>query len=75
MAALRSRLEPPSDAWMYNLSNNPDKFFLWRTNTNINHAFTYDPHAADEWRFEIGGSLIAPPPPGAPMFLEIKQRQ
>jgi hypothetical protein len=73
MAAWRSQLKPPPDAWMLNLTNNPDKFFLWGTNANINYTFTYDPHAADEWRFEIGGSLMAPAAPAAPVFLELQQ--
>jgi hypothetical protein len=37
-----------------NLTNNPDKFFLWGAPTNFTYSFTYDPHAADEWRFEHG---------------------
>lgn len=73
LAALRSRLKPPPDAWMLNLTNNPDKFFLWGTNTNIHYTFTYDPHAADEWRVEAGGCWIAPPRPAAPVFLDLKQ--
>ncbi len=74
MAALRSRLKPPPDAWMLDLTNNPDKFFLWGTNTNIHYTFTYDPHAADEWRVEVGGCWIAPRP-AAPVFLDLKQGQ
>jgi hypothetical protein len=35
-----------------NLTNNPDKFFLWGSSTNFHYTFTYDPHAADEWRVE-----------------------
>ncbi len=49
-----SCLPPPPDPWILNLTNNPDKFFLWGAATNFNHSFTYDPHAADEWRFEHG---------------------
>jgi hypothetical protein len=77
LAALRSRLKPPPDAWMLNLTNNPDKFVLWVTDTNVNHNFNYDPHAADEWRFEVGGFLTAPSslPAAAPMFLNLKQGQ
>ena len=47
-------LPPAPDPWLLNLANNPDKFFLWASSTNIHHSFTYDPHAADEWRFEHG---------------------
>jgi hypothetical protein len=47
-------LPPPPDPWILNLANNPDKFFLWGTSTNFKHSFTYDPHAADAWRFEHG---------------------
>jgi hypothetical protein len=50
----RSTLPPPPDPWILNLANNPDKFFLWGTTSNFNYGFTYDPHAADEWRFEHG---------------------
>ncbi len=49
-----SYLPPPPDPWILDLANNPDKFFLWGTGTNFNYSFTYDPHAADEWRFEHG---------------------
>jgi hypothetical protein len=75
MAALRSRLQPPPDAWMLNLTNNPDKFFLWGANTNINYTFTYDPHAADEWRFEVASSFIAPARPASSFLLHFKQGQ
>jgi hypothetical protein len=71
MGLLRSRLKPPPQAWMRNLTNNPDKFFLWGTKTNLNHVFNYDPRAADEWRFETGSWLIAPPLPAAPVFLDL----
>jgi len=47
-----SYLPPRPDPWILNLTNNPDKFFLWGASTNFNYTFTYDPHAADEWRFE-----------------------
>jgi hypothetical protein len=73
MAALHSRLKAPPEAWMRNLTNNPDKFFLWGTSTNVNHLFNYDPRAADEWRFETGSWLAAPPPAAAPVFLDLKQ--
>jgi hypothetical protein len=49
-----SCLPPPPDPWMLNLARNPDKFFLWGTTTHFHYSFTYDPHAADEWRFEYG---------------------
>ena len=60
LGVLRSRLAPTPDEWMLDLTNNPDKFFLWGTTTNFHYTFTYDPHAADEWRFESGNSLSAP---------------
>ena len=47
-------LPPPVDPWILDLSKNPDKFFLWTVGTNFDYSFTYDPHAADEWRFEYG---------------------
>jgi hypothetical protein len=56
-----SCLPPPPDPWILNLTNNPDKFFLWGAATNFNHSFTYDPHAADEWRFEHGVFPAWPP--------------
>jgi hypothetical protein len=52
---------PAPDPWILNLANNPDKFFLWGDGTNFNYSFTYDPHAADEWRFEHGVFLPFPP--------------
>jgi len=39
---------------MLDLAGNPDKFFLWGSTNNFDYSFTYDPHAADEWRFEFG---------------------
>jgi hypothetical protein len=57
-----SCLPPPPDPWMLNLAQNPDKFFLWGTTTNFEHSFTYDPHAADEWRFEHGVFPASPLP-------------
>lgn len=45
-------LPPVPNPWMLNLTRNPDKFFLWGTMTHFDHTFTYDPHAADEWRVE-----------------------
>jgi hypothetical protein len=36
------------------LAHNPDKFFPWGTTAHFDYSFTYDPHAADEWRFEHG---------------------
>ena len=35
-------------------NNNPDKFHLVFTNSAYDCSFTYDPLAADEWRFETG---------------------
>jgi hypothetical protein len=55
-------LPPPPDPWILNLTNNPDKFFLWGASTNFNYSFTYDPHAADEWRFAHGVFPAWPPP-------------
>jgi hypothetical protein len=40
------------------VSNNPDKFYLWATNSSFCYTFTYDPHAADVWLFESGGGQI-----------------
>ena len=60
LGVLRSRLAPAPDAWMLDLTNNPDKFFLWGATTNFHYTFTYDPHAADQWRFEWGSSSPAP---------------
>jgi hypothetical protein len=40
------------------INNNPDKFRLWATNSTYVYTFTYDPLAADEWRFETGGFII-----------------
>ena len=43
---------------MRETNNNPDKFRLWATNSTYVYTFTYDPFAADEWRFETGGFII-----------------
>ena len=43
-------------------NNNPDKFHLVATNSAYDYSFTYDPLAADQWRFETGGLIIASPP-------------
>ena len=42
--------------------NNPDKFHLAATNSTYDYSFTYDPLAADQWRFESGGVIVADPP-------------
>jgi hypothetical protein len=75
MAVVWSHFDAPPEAWVLKLTNNPDKFFLWGTTTNFTYTFTYDPHAADEWRFEIGASLNAVPRSAAPVFLDSKQGQ
>jgi len=50
------RVRPAPDAWMLRSVNNPDRFFIWTTNgASYSHAFTYDPHAADDWLRESGG--------------------
>jgi hypothetical protein len=46
---------PYSGLHTRNPGNNPNKFFLWATNSSYCYTFTYDPHAADVWRFESGG--------------------
>jgi hypothetical protein len=58
-----SCLPPPPNPWILDLSRNPDKFFLWGTTTTFEHSFTYDPHAADEWRFEHGVFPFSSLPP------------
>ena len=40
------------------INNNPDKFRLWVTNSAYIYTFTYDPLAADQWRFETGGIIV-----------------
>jgi hypothetical protein len=40
------------------INNNPDKFHLWATNSSYVYTFTYDPLAADQWRFETGGFIV-----------------
>jgi len=35
--------------------DNPDKFYLWKTNSSCDYFFNYDPRAADEWLFHTGG--------------------
>jgi hypothetical protein len=45
-------LPPPPDPWILNLTNNPDRFFMRGGPGHFRYNFTYDPHAADEWRFE-----------------------
>jgi hypothetical protein len=39
-------------------TNNPDKFHLIDTNSAYDYSFTYDPLAADQWRFETGGFIV-----------------
>jgi hypothetical protein len=34
------------------VGDNPDQFHLWTTNSQFGYAFTYDPHAADDWLFD-----------------------
>ena len=46
------------DVQQREINNNPDKFRLWATNSTYVYTFTYDPLAADEWRFETGGFII-----------------
>jgi len=40
------------------INNNSDKFHLVATNSAYDYSFTYDPLAADHWRFETGGFII-----------------
>jgi hypothetical protein len=40
-------------------NNNPNGFIAWSTNSSVRYTFTYDPHAADVWRFESGGQPVA----------------
>jgi hypothetical protein len=47
-----------SDVQKGEINNNPDKFRLWATNSAYVYTFTYDPLAADEWRFETGGFVV-----------------
>ena len=42
------------DVFVVHLTNNPDKFFLERTNSGFSYSFTYDPLAADQWLFQFG---------------------
>jgi len=44
------------------INNNPDKFHLVATNSAYDYSFTYDPLAADQWRFETGGFTITSHP-------------
>jgi hypothetical protein len=45
--------------------DNPDKFYLWATNSSFSYSITYDPHAADDWMFESAGGLLnGSNPPG-----------
>jgi hypothetical protein len=48
----------PSGVQKREINNNPDKFRLWATNLSYSYTFTYDPLAADEWRFETGGFIV-----------------
>ena len=47
--------------WVKKVNNNPDKFHLVATNGDYDFSFTYDPLAADQWRFETGGFIVASP--------------
>ena len=47
-----------SDVQKREINNNPDKFRLWATNSAYAYTFTYDPLAADDWRFEMGGFIV-----------------
>ena len=40
------------------VNNNPGKFHLVATNSAYDYSFTYDPLAADQWRFETGGFIV-----------------
>ena len=42
-----------------NPNYNPNAFVAWSTNSSVYYVFTYDPHAADVWRFETGGQALA----------------
>ena len=41
--------------------DNPNKFHLWATDAGFTYTFTYDPHAADVWLFQSGGSRAVSP--------------
>ena len=41
----------------HEVNDNPDKFYLFATNSSYNCTFTYDPRAADEWLFHTGGPV------------------
>jgi hypothetical protein len=47
---------------MREINNNPDRFHLVATNSAYDYSFTYDPLAADQWRFETGGFIGADHP-------------
>ena len=53
------RLNISSGVQTREINNNPDKFRLWATNSAYIYTFTYDPLAADQWRFESGGFIVA----------------
>ena len=52
----------PATLRVKEVNNNPDKFHLVATNAAYDFSFTYDPLAADEWRFETGGFIVASQP-------------
>ena len=52
-------LNRSSDVQKRETNNNPDKFHLVATNSAYDYSFTYDPLAADQWRFETGGFITA----------------
>jgi hypothetical protein len=62
-AAMLSALGPGFSAAprVKEVNNNPDKFHLVATNSAYDYNFTYDPLAADQWRFETGGFIVASP--------------
>lgn len=51
--SLHTQIQPPLPGMVL---NNPNAFVAWSTNTSVHYTFTYDPHAADVWRFETGGT-------------------
>ena len=55
-------LDISSDVQKREINNNPDKFHLVATNSAYDYSFTYDPLAADEWRFATGGFIITDHP-------------
>ncbi len=67
-----------TQAFMRQVDNNPQKFYLWSTGSSFSYTFTCDPRAADAWLFKSGGGtmfVLRPPPDWRPPLTNHLDRQ